>query len=111
MLEVTAKAPALWRMQTLDYFDGRGWTMSPRPLPEMPQPAARREEIRVRVLGLRQDLVIAPGRIDRVDVRGSFALPGGEAWQLPTMPRTGVTYRVVASSVRVGADGLLAPSL
>jgi hypothetical protein len=108
MLEVTAPAPALWRMQTLDYFDGRGWTTSPRPLPELPQPAARREEIRVRVLGLRQDLAIAPGRIDRVGVRESFALPGGEAWQLPTMPRTGGTYRVVASSVRVGADRLAA---
>jgi transglutaminase-like putative cysteine protease len=108
MLEVTATAPALWRMQTLDHFDGRGWTTGPDPLPELPQPAARREEIKVRVLGLRQGLVVAPGRVDRVDVRGSVALPGGEEWQLPTMPRTGATYRVVASSVRVGADRLAA---
>jgi transglutaminase-like putative cysteine protease len=106
MLEVTATAPALWRMQTLDYFDGRGWTTSSHPLPELPQPVARREAIVVEVHGLRQTLVVAPGRVDRVDVRGSVALPGGEAWKLPTMLRTGTTYRVVASSVRVSAARL-----
>jgi transglutaminase-like putative cysteine protease len=106
MLEVTAAEPALWRMQTLDSFDGSGWTVGPNALPELPQPAARREEAVVRVLGLRQDLVVAPGRVDRVDARGSVARAGGEAWQLAAVPQTGDTYRVVASSVRVSADRL-----
>jgi transglutaminase-like putative cysteine protease len=106
MLEVTAAEPALWRMQTLDFFVGGGWTTGPNSLPELPQPVARREQIVVRVLGLRQDLVVAPGRVDRVDARGSVARTGGDAWQLATLPRTGDTYRVVASSVRVSADHL-----
>jgi transglutaminase-like putative cysteine protease len=106
MVAVTAAGPAMWRMQTLDYFAGGGWTTGPDARPELPQPAARREEIVVRVLGLRQDLVVAPGRVDRVDPRGSVAGTGGEAWRLAAVPRTGDTYRVVASSLRVSADRL-----
>jgi hypothetical protein len=106
MFEVTAAEPALWRMQTLDSFDGSGWTAGPNALPELPQPGARREQTVVRVLGLRQNLVVAPGRVDGVDAQGSVARTGGEAWQLAATPRTGDTYRVVASSVRVSADQL-----
>jgi hypothetical protein len=106
MLEVTAAQPALWRVQTLDYFDGGGWVTGPRSLPKLPQPVAHREQIKVRVLGLRQDLVVAPGRVQRVDARGSVGRVGGEAWQLPAMPRTGDTYDVLSSPVRVSADRL-----
>lgn len=106
MLQVTSADPALWRMQTLDSFDGSGWTTSSDPLAELPQPGARPQEITVRVLGLRQDLVVAPGRVDRVEPRGSIADTGGEAWQLPAMPRPGDTYRVIAFSLKVSADRL-----
>jgi transglutaminase-like putative cysteine protease len=106
MLRVAASAPALWRMQALDYFDGSGWTAAPSPLPTLPQPGGRRETITVRVLGLRQDLVVAPGRVNRVYPQGSLSRTGGEAWQLAEQPRTGSTYRVVASAVRVGAERL-----
>jgi Transglutaminase-like superfamily len=106
MLEVTSPNPALWRMQTLDSFDGGGWTTASNALPELPEPGARREQITVRVLGLRQDLVVAPGRVDRLEPGGSAADTGGEAWQLAAMPRRGDTYRVVASDLRVSGGRL-----
>ena len=106
MLAVSAAQPALWRMQTLDYFDGSGWTITPDRLPELPQPAGRRRLITVRVLGLHQDLVVAPGRVEQVDRRASATLTGGEGWQLATVPRTGDSYRVLSSPVDVTAKRL-----
>jgi transglutaminase-like putative cysteine protease len=106
MLEVTAAQPALWRMQTLDYFNGSGWTTAPSAFPALPQPDARRERIAVRVIRLRQDLVVAPGRVDRVQARGSVVRAAGEAWRVEPWLRAGGTYRVVASTVRVSADRL-----
>jgi transglutaminase-like putative cysteine protease len=104
MLELTAAEPALWRMQTLDRFDGYGWTVSPDALPELPQPAAQRESTSVRVLGLRNDLVVAPGRVDRVNARGTVTHAGGEAWSVAPQPGTGDAYELRASYVHVGAD-------
>jgi transglutaminase-like putative cysteine protease len=104
LLEVTAPEPALWRMQALDEFDGYGWTSSPTPLPQLPQPAARLESTSVRVLGLRNDLVVAPGRVDRVKAPGQATHAGGEAWRVAPPPRAGSTYRVSASYVHIGAD-------
>jgi transglutaminase-like putative cysteine protease len=106
MLQVTAPEPALWRMQTLDEFDGYEWTLSPTPLPELPQPAARRELSSVRVVGLRNDLVVAPGRVDRVNALGRVTPAGGEAWRVAPPPSTGFTYRVGASYVHPSADQL-----
>jgi transglutaminase-like putative cysteine protease len=106
MLQVTAAEPALWRMQVLDEFDGYGWTVSSTPLPELPQPAARRESSSVRVLGLRNDLVVAPGRVDRVSALGSVTQAGGEAWRIAPPPSTSFTYRVSASYVHLSADQL-----
>jgi transglutaminase-like putative cysteine protease len=108
MLVITAAKPAFWRMQTLDYFDGSGWTIAPDPLPELPEPLSRRQEIAVRVIGLHQDLVVAPGRVDRVSARGSVGRAAGEAWRVEPPPRPGETYRVVASAVSVDAARLAA---
>jgi protein-glutamine gamma-glutamyltransferase len=106
MLEVTAPQPALWRMQTLDEFDGYGWTLGSRGFPELPQPAARTETLSVRVLGLRDDLVVAPGRIDQVIAQGSATQATGEAWRITPQPRTGGTYRLRAAYLDVGAGQL-----
>jgi transglutaminase-like putative cysteine protease len=103
MLEVTAAGPALWRMQTLDQFDGRAWTVSSHPFPVLPQPAARAQTVSVRVLGLRNDLVVAPGRIDQVMmVRGTVSRAAGEARRVAPQLRTGDTYRVRSADVNVG---------
>jgi hypothetical protein len=106
MLEVDAAQPALWRMQTLDYFDGGAWGVSPTDFPALPQPAARQEEVRVRVLGLRNDLVVAPGRIQRVDARGKSTPTNGEAWRVAPGLRGGDTYSVRAYYVHATADQL-----
>jgi len=103
MLEVAAPDPALWRMQTLDEFDGRGWTLGSRAAPELPQPAARPETVSVRVLGLSDDLVVAPGQIERVISRATVTRAAGDAWRLAPAPRTGATYRVRAAYVDVGS--------
>jgi hypothetical protein len=106
MLEVTAAKPALWRMQTLDEFDGYGWTLSRDALPELPQPSAQRELSSVRVLGLHNDLVVAPGRVDRVIAPGTVTKAGGEAWRVAPQPGTGDTYRLRAAYVHISADQL-----
>jgi transglutaminase-like putative cysteine protease len=56
------------------------------------------------VLGLRNDLVVAPGRIDRVNAKGRVTNANGEAWRVAPTPGTGDTYRLRASQVHVGAD-------
>jgi transglutaminase-like putative cysteine protease len=106
MLEIDAARPALWRMQTLDYVDASGWSVSPTDLPKLPQPAAQQEEVTVRVLGLRNDLVVAPGRIERVEAGGKVTPTGGEAWRVATGLATGDTYAVRADYVRATADQL-----
>src|SRR5258708_23051823 len=108
MLGSPAGGRALWRMQAVEWFEGYGWTLSPDALPELPQPAAQRETTSVRVLGLRNDLVVAPGRVDRVKARGRVTRAGGEAWQVAPQPVTGDTYPLRASYVHVRAH-LLAP--
>jgi transglutaminase-like putative cysteine protease len=100
MLDVAAREPALWRMQTLDEFDGVRWAVSLTPFPELPQPAARTENVTVRVLGLRNDLVVAPGRIQQVDVPGGATAVAGGAWRVPSGLRAGSTYRVRSEIVR-----------
>jgi Transglutaminase-like superfamily len=107
MLEVTAPRPALWRMQTLDEFDGHGWTLSFGGFADLPEPAAQRETVSVRVLGLHDDLVVAPGRIVRVSAKDTATQTAGEAWRLAPLPDAGDTYRVTAAYVHP-ASGLLA---
>jgi transglutaminase-like putative cysteine protease len=106
MLDIAAPEPALWRMQTLDAFDGARWGVSFTPLPELPQPAARTENVTVHVLGLRNDLVVAPGRIQQVDARGKTTAVAGEAWRVPSGLRAGSTYRVSSDFVQPAAAQL-----
>jgi protein-glutamine gamma-glutamyltransferase len=108
MLEVTAAEPALWRMQALDVFVQDLWGVRTRAAPELPQPAARVVEATVKVRGLRNDLVVAPGRVDAVQADGKVRQDPGEAWQLTPAPRQGNTYQVQASLVRATARQLQA---
>jgi transglutaminase-like putative cysteine protease len=105
MLEIGATAPALWRMQTLDVFDGYGWRVATS-VPELPQPAAEPVRIGVRVDGLRNTLIAAPGRIDRVEAPGPVRRAPGETWQLASAPWTGAVYHVTAEVVRPSAQQL-----
>ena len=105
MLTVTAPAPALWRMQTLDYADGR-WIVASNRLPELPEPAARREDVQVRVVGLREGLAVAPGRIERVSAHGRVASTAGEGMLLMPTPAPGASYRVQAADVHATAAQL-----
>ena len=106
MLIVTARRPALWGMQTLDYYEDGYWTVDSSELPELPEPAARHERVRVQVAGLRENLVVAPGRVDRVSAPGKVTPIDGGAVALARMPAPGATYEVEASDTQVTADRL-----
>ena len=106
LLDIRAASPALWRMQALDVFDGFGWRVASGADPEVPQPAARPAWVDVRVLGLRNDLAVAPGRIARVAGGGTRHRVAGEAWRLNPRPHDGDHYRVRAEVVRARADEL-----
>jgi transglutaminase-like putative cysteine protease len=106
MLDITANQPALWRMQVLDVFDGSGWTFDAMPSRPLVQPAARPMSVAVRVRGLRNDLVVAPGRIDSVLTDGSTKPAVGEARRMLHPPRDGSTYRVWAQVVQADAAAL-----
>jgi transglutaminase-like putative cysteine protease len=105
MLIVTAPAPGLWRMETLDYADG-SWVLDAGARPRLPQPAARREDLRVGVAGLRENLVVAPGQIERVSAKGKVEPADGGGMLVTPMPMTGDSYRVTASVVRATASQL-----
>jgi transglutaminase-like putative cysteine protease len=105
MLEVESDVPLLWRMQALDIFDGATWRVA-RPEPMLPQPAAMPVRIAVRVRGLRDDLVVSPGRVESIDAPGLARPMGGEAWRLSPPPGTGGSYRVTAAAVRADASEL-----
>jgi protein-glutamine gamma-glutamyltransferase len=105
MLVVTAPRPALWRMQTLDYAGG-SWMVDGASLPTLPQPAARREEVQVNVRRLHNDLLVAPGRIERVSAPGKVTATNGEAMRIAPMPGGGATYRVTTDYVQATAAQL-----
>jgi transglutaminase-like putative cysteine protease len=106
MLIVTAPRPALWRMQTLGYYEDGYWTVDDGELPELPEPAARNERVHVQVAGLRENLVVAPGRIDRVSGPGKMTPIDGGAVALAPMPGPGTTYDVESSDTQVTAEQL-----
>jgi protein-glutamine gamma-glutamyltransferase len=105
MLEVTATRPALWRMRVLTLFFGPGWRIG-YPPGELSQPAAQPVEVKVKVHGLRDDLVVTPGQINVVHGNGTARQAPGEAWQLVPPPRRGDTYQVRASVVHATAGQL-----
>ena len=106
MLEITADQPALWRVQSLDRFSFRGWDLDPDPEPELPQPSAITENIQVQVKGLRQDLVVSPGRIVSVESQGDTKDMDGEAFRIEPTPQNGDTYQVQAEVVQSDAGVL-----
>ena len=106
MLEIDAPAPALWRMQVLERFDGGRWSVRMRPRPDLSQPRAVPEDATVRVEGLRDRLVVAPGRVTAVDDDPEADREPGEARELEDEPRKGDEYRVTSEVVRASAEEL-----
>jgi hypothetical protein len=106
MFEVTAPEPALWRMQVLDRFDWRGWEVGVRNREALPQPAARQVDIQVQVKGLRDDMIVAPGRIRSVAADGKIDDGQGESMRVIPTPRRDAAYHVTADVVRATADQL-----
>src|SRR6266566_5823992 len=105
MLEITASQPALWRMRVLILFAGPGWRIG-YPPGELPEPAGRNVETTVRVRGLRDDLLVAPGRIVAIHARATPHPAPGEAWQLTPAPDRGDAYQTQASVVHATAKQL-----
>ncbi|WP_119729156.1 transglutaminase-like domain-containing protein [Thermomonospora amylolytica] len=95
MLEISSSQPALWRMQVLERFGWRGWEVGGGFLrEELPQPAARTVDAEVTVRGLRNDMVVAPGRIVSLQAGGRVSPGAGEAWRVTPTPGSGDVYRV-----------------
>ena len=105
MLDITAHRPALWQMQVLEAFDNRRW-LAAREDSHLPEPAARRHTVKVEVRGLRNRLIVSPGRIDSVQSETGMSVERGEGRALLEAPSEGDTYRVEADTVDVGAARL-----
>ncbi len=98
MLDITARRPALWRMQVLESFDNVRWLVS-REATQLPEPAAKRSRIRVEVRGLRNRSLVSPGRITAVFGTGGTLPEPGDARALLAQPKEGNTYGVEAATV------------
>jgi protein-glutamine gamma-glutamyltransferase len=98
MLDVHAGQPALWRMQVLEAFDNRRWRVA-REEVHLPEPAARPRSIEVKVRGLRNRLVVSPGRVTAVRGAGATVSELGDGRLLVDRPPEGQTYRVEADTV------------
>jgi protein-glutamine gamma-glutamyltransferase len=105
MLDVKAPRPALWRMQVLESFDNRRW-LPAREDSHLPEPAARKETVKVEVRGLRNRLIVSPGRIDAVHGTKGIVMERGGGEALLAEPKEGDSYEVVADTVNVGTPRL-----
>lgn len=105
MLDVTASQPALWRMQALEGFDNLRWRIANEET-HLPEPDARRHSIKVKVRGLRNRLVVSPGRVLAVRDAGATVPEQGDGRMLDDRPREGQSYRVEADTVHVTAARL-----
>jgi hypothetical protein len=105
MLDITAHRPQLWQMQVLEAFDNRRW-LAAREDSHLPEPAARRHTIEVEVRGLRNQLIVSPGRIHSVRSPLGLAVERGEGRALLDTPGEGFKYRVTADTVNVGTPRL-----
>lgn len=105
MLDVTARRPALWRMQVLEAFDNVRWLVS-REETHLPEPAARTSRIRVEVRGLRNRSIVSPGRITGVVGTGGTLPEPGDARALLAEPHEGNTYAVEAATIHTTAARL-----
>ena len=89
--------PALWRMQVLEDWDGRGWGFV-RDAGPLPEPRGGEVTTKVRIVGLSNRLIAAPGRIDvgRRRQRTSES-SRGESWRFTERARPqGDTYTVTS---------------
>jgi hypothetical protein len=107
MLDVTAKRPALWRMQVLEAFDNVRWLVS-REATHLPEPAATRTKATVEVRGLRNRSLVSPGRITAVLGTGGTLPEPGDARALIAEPKEGNVYTVEAATVHTTAARLAA---
>ncbi|MCW2980434.1 MAG: transglutaminase protein [Solirubrobacterales bacterium] len=105
MLDVTAKQPALWRMQVLEAFDNVRWLVS-REATHLPEPAATRTKATVEVRGLRNRSLVSPGRITAVLGTGGTLPEPGDARALLAEPKEGNVYTVEAATVHTTAARL-----
>jgi protein-glutamine gamma-glutamyltransferase len=105
MLDITSKQPELWQMQVLEAFDNRRW-LAAREDSHLPEPAARKRTVKVEVRGLRNRLIVSPGRIVRVANAGPLAVERGEGRATLDEPSEGDTYWVKADTVDVGEKRL-----
>jgi transglutaminase-like putative cysteine protease len=106
MFEITAPAPALWRMQVLEDFDGRGFVVDHRIHPTLDEPAAKPVTATVHIKDLQNGLAIAPGRITDVKAKGFNSPATGESRLLTPHPIEGDTYSVTSDVVTATADEL-----
>lgn len=99
MFEVRSPQPALWRMQVLSLWDGRGWEVAAREeLRE--QRAAVPLSTTVSIRALADSRVISGGRVTTV-VGGPPTAPGsGESTLYPLPPGEGRSYTSTAEMVR-----------
>lgn len=105
MLDVTARQPALWRMQVLEAFDNVRWLVS-REQTHLPEPAARPTSIEVEVRGLRNRSVVSPGPVTAVLGAGGTLPEPGEARALLAEPKERNTYTVESATVHTTAARL-----
>ncbi|HEX4753972.1 MAG TPA: transglutaminase-like domain-containing protein [Solirubrobacterales bacterium] len=105
MLDVTASEPALWRMQILEAFDNIRWRVANEET-HLPEPAAHMHSIKVEVRGLRNRLVVSPGRITAVRGAGDTVPELGDGRLLVNRPQEGEGYRVEADTVHASAARL-----
>ncbi|MBO9534963.1 MAG: transglutaminase domain-containing protein [Solirubrobacteraceae bacterium] len=112
--EVRSPQPALWRMQVLERWDGRGWSTAEQPQRELRQPAARSVPTKITMGALNDRRVISPGRV--VSVAGKSPEPGiGESQFFERAPARGTSYDVVSQVVKtdvaaVSRTGLPSPA-
>lgn len=100
MLEIRAQQPGLWRMQTLDAFDGMRWTAAAEPYSPLPQPAARSTLMTVRVAALDDPRAVGDGRIASLSGGGATTIGPGESVAFTRPPQRGEGYVVTAETVR-----------
>jgi protein-glutamine gamma-glutamyltransferase len=105
MLDITAPHPEFWQMQVLEAFDNRRW-LSAREDSHLPEPAAHKHTVKVEVRGLRNRLIVSPGRIVSVRAPVGLAVERGEGRALLDAPGEGDVYHVTADTVNVSAARL-----
>ncbi len=105
MVEVRSPRPALWRMEALSLWDGRGWGLADREELRT-QPAAVPLSTTVTIRGLADARVISAGRVTGV-VGGPPTEPAqGESTIYPMPPGEGRSYTSTAEMVQPEIDEL-----